>query len=78
MEDLFLNGIAVSLRRDNHLLLMIQSHSMRETTDTVKWYEKAEEAVRTVIDAKPELVERLSAPERLIAKGIRERCGVSR
>ena len=78
MADLFPRGIAVSLCRDNDLLLKPEPHSMRETTDTVKWYEKGEEAVRTVLDADQGLVERLSAPERLLARDIRKKCGVSR
>ena len=77
MENLLTCGIAVRRPTPSALSLLPQTECMIHTTDKIRRLDDAENTVRLVRDAPSELIARLTAPERLLARSIRDRLGVS-
>jgi len=77
MENLLTCGIAVRRPTPSALSLLPQIGCMIHMTDKTGRFDDAEGTVRLVRDAPSDLVAQLSAPERLLARSIRDRLGVS-
>ena len=77
MASLLLGGIAAPLDRDNDLSIVPQSAFMSAKLHTRIALEDAERAIQTICSAPIELVQQLSAPERLVVAEVTRRCGVS-
>jgi len=70
VEDLFSKGITEICPINRGLSFQDESSSM--VKDFVTRFEAAERALHLILEAGPELIESLPAPERLIAREIRK------
>ena len=77
MACLLVGGIAAQLLRDNNLLLAHQTPSMSSKLRIGKDFEEVERAFQKVCHAPSELIAKLSAAERILAREIRNRFGVT-
>jgi|GEM_PF-2121667 len=77
MENLLASGIAAYATRRNVISLASHSECMLHTTDRTLGSGAEIRHVLRILDSHSELIAQLSAPERLLARSIRERMGVS-
>ena len=77
MENLLASGIAACATRPSVILLLPRFECMIHTTDKTRCSGSSICYVRHILDAHSELIAQLSAPERLLARSIRERMGVN-
>jgi len=77
MAGLLPGGIAAPPRRDNDLGIPSQSPFMSSKPRNRIDLEEVEKAIGAICRCPAELIQQLSAPERLVATAVRSRCGVN-
>lgn len=71
MENLFSKGITESLPKVRILSFRAEPSFMVKGSNFPTRFETAETALHTILEASPDLVKKLPAPERIIARRIR-------
>ena len=77
MENVLASGVAACATKRSVISLVSHSEDMIHTTDRTRSSGAEIRNVLRILDSRSELIAQLSAPERLLARSIRERMGVS-